>query len=59
MVHSQEGKEDDDDQDEDEPRASVVEGRVEKYIGVKVKACIIVNNVYFHPKAAKFKFGLA
>lgn len=35
----QDGDQGDDDQDEDAPRAADMEGRVEKYIGVKVKAC--------------------
>lgn len=35
----QDGDQADDDQDEDGPREADLEGRVEKYIGVKVKAC--------------------
>ena len=35
----QDGDHGDDDQDEDAPHAADMEGRVEKYIGVKVKAC--------------------
>lgn len=41
----QDGEEDDIDPDDDEPRADV-EGRVEKYIGVKVKVCISFNFIF-------------
>jgi structural maintenance of chromosome 3 (chondroitin sulfate proteoglycan 6) len=37
MMKKKDGDQDDDDQDEDAPRAADMEGRVEKYIGVKVK----------------------
>lgn len=37
----QDGDNGDDDQDEDGPREADTEGRVEKYIGVKVKASIL------------------
>lgn len=38
-IFLQDGDQGDDDQDEDAPRVADMEGRVEKYIGVKVKAC--------------------
>lgn len=41
-LYSQDGDHGDDD-DEDGPREADMEGRVEKYIGVKVKACIILT----------------
>ncbi|KAM7522838.1 hypothetical protein LguiA_012740 [Lonicera macranthoides] len=37
MMKKKDGDQDDDDIDDDEPRAPDMEGRVEKYIGVKVK----------------------
>lgn len=40
-LYLQDGDHGDDDDDEDGPREADLEGRVEKYIGVKVKACII------------------
>lgn len=39
VLYSQDGDHGDDD-DEDGPREADLEGRVEKYIGVKVKVCI-------------------
>lgn len=36
----QDGDQGDDDYDDDGPSEADLEGRVEKYIGVKVKACI-------------------
>ncbi|KAI8573365.1 hypothetical protein RHMOL_Rhmol01G0271400 [Rhododendron molle] len=39
MMKKKDGDQGDDDQDEDAPRVADMEGRVEKYIGVKVKAC--------------------
>ena len=44
---SQDGDHGDDDDDDDEPREAGVEGRVEKYIGVKVKACILLMKHLF------------
>ena len=38
----QDGDQGDDDLDDDGPREADLEGRVEKYIGVKVKACIFL-----------------
>lgn len=38
----QDGDHDDDDQDEDGPREANPEGRVEKYIGVKVKVSVFL-----------------
>ena len=37
----------DDERDEDGPRDPDPEGRVEKYIGVKVKACILCKYLHF------------
>lgn len=42
-LYSQDGDHGDDDNDDDEPREADMEGRVEKYIGVKVKACILLT----------------
>lgn len=52
VVGLQDGDEGDNDLDDDEPRTADVEGRVEKYIGVKVKACSTVNDVYDFSKAS-------
>lgn len=41
FLFQQEGDPVADDEDEDGPREADPEGRVEKYIGVKVKACIL------------------
>ncbi|CAL2265631.1 unnamed protein product [Prunus armeniaca] len=43
MMKKKDGHQGDDDQDEDGPREADLEGRVEKYIGVKVKACIFCS----------------
>ena len=43
----QDGDIGDDDQDEDRPRETDTEGRVEKYIGVKVKASIQHYDPFF------------
>jgi hypothetical protein len=40
MVSWHEGDRGDDDYDDDGPREADLEGRVEKYIGVKVKVCV-------------------
>lgn len=37
----------DDDLDEDGPQEADLEGRVEKYIGVKVKVCIFLHEHHF------------
>lgn len=42
---SQDGE---DDNDDDGPREVDMEGRVEKYIGVKVKACTSIWKHYMH-----------
>lgn len=39
-----------DDEDDDEPREADPEGRVEKYIGVKVKVCIFMQYHLFSLK---------
>ena len=59
----QDGDHDDDDQDEDGPREANPEGRVEKYIGVKVKAsvfllCRFAFDVMFVPECLRFCFVL-
>lgn len=47
--YSQDGDQADDDDDDDEgPREANLEGRVEKYIGVKVKACTFMMMHSFH-----------
>ncbi|CAN6691943.1 unnamed protein product [Malus baccata var. baccata] len=46
MMKKKDGHHDDDDQDEDGPRDADLEGRVEKYIGVKVKARIFCCSFY-------------
>ncbi|CAI0541502.1 unnamed protein product, partial [Linum tenue] len=40
MMKKKDGDQEDDDDEDDGPRAADLEGRVEKYIGVKVKVCI-------------------
>uniref|UniRef100_A0A2N9ESK7 Structural maintenance of chromosomes protein 3 n=1 Tax=Fagus sylvatica TaxID=28930 RepID=A0A2N9ESK7_FAGSY len=48
MMKKKDGDVGDDDLDEDGPREADLEGRVEKYIGVKVKACIfLIEHVSF------------
>jgi hypothetical protein len=40
VISWQDGDHGDDDYDDDGPREADLEGRVEKYIGVKVKVCV-------------------
>ncbi|CAI0541715.1 unnamed protein product [Linum tenue] len=51
MMKKKDGDQEDDDDEDDGPRAADLEGRVEKYIGVKVKVCIA--NLYL---LCKYRF---
>ncbi|VAH11480.1 unnamed protein product [Triticum turgidum subsp. durum] len=45
MMKKKDGDAADDDMDEDAPREADPEGRIEKYIGVKVKACVLCRDL--------------
>ena len=45
----------DDDRDEDGPRDPDPEGRVEKYIGVKVKVCILCKDLHLFSLLSKYE----
>lgn len=52
-LYSQDGDHGDDDNDEDGPREADLEGRVEKYIGVKVKARNFLTHEYISSTGKK------
>uniref|UniRef100_R7WDJ5 Structural maintenance of chromosomes protein 3 n=1 Tax=Aegilops tauschii TaxID=37682 RepID=R7WDJ5_AEGTA len=45
MMKKKDGDAEDDDNDEDGPREADPKGRIDKYVGVKVKACVLCRDV--------------